>query len=532
MTVKAALSSRDSVFALLGEMRALSRIGCANGNEESIACRLAGEVKQGERVSLSQVLALARVGAVDAAWSLLGTLDSEIGRAPAALTLRGRLLKDRAASQRGAARTALLREASYAYAAAAVGGLATYPLINAATLSFLGGAPARSEELARETLALLDSGHHEPDTRYWLGATRAEALLLLGQETEARRSLRHAVAETPRAWEDHAVTLRQFRLILAEQGRPDDWLDALRPPAALHFAGPMATDSGVGQLERSIEAAVAAVCPGTATGALAAGFDIVAAEILQRSGAELCLILPCGIADFVDASVRPYGETWVTRFERLAADAAGLEFLEEPVGLCAGTVVLAEEMALGLTVREARTRDAQAVLLRIEGSPGQVMPSPTVRIVEVAGQNGDISVPSMLPPVPARPIALLGCERDVVEELAQLASGPIEALKAGAFVRFTDLAEAAEVATTLQGLRQGSVIGLDYGLPHPSGLIEAPRLEALLEIAPREYSRASRPAALALEVLDGSCRTAVAGEWSGGAAPSFEFFSLWCQTDS
>ena len=189
---------------------------------------------------LDPVLALARAGAgreAREAFAAAG-LDRRTDD-PAALALKARLIKDNANAATGSERSALLLGAAEAYEAAARLTPATYPLINAATLSLLSGAAGRATRLAADALALLDSGAHEPDTRYWLGATRAEALLLLDREVEARAALREAIAGTPRAWEDHAVTIRQFRLILAEQGKSAAWLDACRPPATLHFAGPI-----------------------------------------------------------------------------------------------------------------------------------------------------------------------------------------------------------------------------------------------------------------------------------------------------
>lgn len=469
-------------------------------------------------MSLSEVLTLARAGATDAAWALLEAVDSNGNQEASALTLRGRLLKDRAASERGAARTALLREAGEAYAAAARDASATYPLINAATLSFLGGAQARAEALARETLALLDSGAHEPDTRYWLGATRAEAHLLLGNETEARAALSGAIAETPRAWEDHAATLRQFRLILAEQHRPDDWLKRFQPPPALHFAGPMGIGPDDAVLARSLEAAIETARPGTATGALAAGFDIVAAEALVRAGTELHLILPGGIAAFADASVRPYGAEWMARFDRLIGAAASVETLDEPAGLCDGAAILAEDMALGLAIREAGLRGAETLALRIaHGAPGEVPAG--VRVVSVAASPAGESTLSL--GAPERPLALVGCTggRAALSGL----SAAVHTSRTGDFAIFHDVTEAANAAMTLFEKDAGAV-ALDLGVFAPDA-VDGTRVETLLAIPPRGYPVAARSAALALAAAGAPFQTAPAGAVS--LAASADFFSLW-----
>ncbi len=474
--------------------------------------------------SIADVFSLVRAGAVEAARQAFHAagLDQRLDD-PAALTLQGRLLKESASLATGAERTTLLAAAADCYKAAARLEPATYPLINAATLSLLGGAGARAAQLATETLALLDSGAHEPDTRYWLGATRAEALLLLGREVEARAALREAIAGTPRAWEDHAVTLRQFRLILAEQGRSSAWLDACRPPAPVHYAGPIGL-AGDARLEAGIEAAIGQAGPGIAVGALAAGFDIIAAELLVRRGAELHVVLPAPPELFVKTSVVPAGEAWRSRFDALLAGAASVDILDLPAGLSAGAAVLAEEMALGCAIRSARLLDVDAVLLRhVESSARSGEPERAgVRRIEarggLAGQGGLVLGP------PDRPAALLGCPHADAERLGTVTAAPVQFAPAGAFVVLDDLEAAADAAIALFGDTHAV---LDYAPPCPDGAADTAALEALLAMPARGYPVATRPAALAIEARRGAFRLALAGA-SSGLGEAVDFFSLWC----
>lgn len=464
---------------------------------------------------------LARAGATEAAWSLFEREPHGIE----ALTLKGRLLKDRAASQHGAARSALLREAAEAYAEAARAAPATYPLINAATLSLLGGARARAVQLATETLMLLESGAHAPDTRYWLAATRAEALLLLDREVEARAALREAIAGTPRAWEDHAVTLRQFRLILAEQNRPAAWLDACRPPAPIHFAGPIGIAADDMRLEASIEAAIAANGAWIAVGALAAGFDIIAAELLVRAGAELHVVLPAAPEAFVAESVAPAGDRWRSRFEALLAQAAHVDILDLPAGLTAGAASLAEEMAIGCAVHIARLFEVDAIRLRLAGhgaTPGAERPG--TRCVEV--QGGAPGAGGLELPPPDRAVALLGCRHGAAARLAELTGVPAQVVPTGAVFVLDDLATAADVALTLFDTAEAAHVVLDHLPPLPDGSPDTNAIEALLAIPARGYPLATRSAALVLEARGAPFRLALAGA-SDGIAGSVEFFSLW-----
>ena len=184
---------------------------------------------------LARIRQIARSGDVLRAWRLFegaGLLES---RDAGALSLKGRLLKDRGLGAAGPERGELLEQAQEAYLQAAGGRRATYPLINAATIALLNGKPAEAQGLARQVLEVLESGEHEPETRYWLGATAAEARLLLGDARGARIALEQAVKAAPDAWEDQAATLRQFQQVLEWTGAPFGLFDHLRPPASLYF---------------------------------------------------------------------------------------------------------------------------------------------------------------------------------------------------------------------------------------------------------------------------------------------------------
>jgi len=75
-----------------------------------------------------------------------------VGDDAAVLSVHGRLLKDRALCAKGAERRRLYRKAADAYARAGAIGGASYPLINAATLSLLAGERKRAQALARQVL--------------------------------------------------------------------------------------------------------------------------------------------------------------------------------------------------------------------------------------------------------------------------------------------------------------------------------------------------------------------------------------------
>jgi hypothetical protein len=298
----------------------------------------------------------------------LGSRTQSADEPAEVIALRGRLLKAEAArAAAGAERRRLYREAAGAYRCSAELQSATYPLINAATLSLLGGQGGRARGHARDVLASLEAHPEEPETPYWRAATRAEALLLLDHEADARAAFAEAIAIAPRAWEDHASTLRQFALILAEQGRDASWLEPHRPPRSLHFAGHMSFDARVARRAR-LEESVAAVLDEEKVhfgyGALAAGADIIVAEALVARGAELHAVLPGGADAFAAASVDPFGKGWRRRYDALLAKAATVRAVG-PAGTPPDRemVALGDELAMGAAAMNARRLESEAIRL-------------------------------------------------------------------------------------------------------------------------------------------------------------------------
>ncbi|MEA3011454.1 MAG: hypothetical protein QOJ91_3146 [Sphingomonadales bacterium] len=318
---------------------------------------------------LLTVIACSRAGATELAWHRFIAIGLGDRGDPTALTVKGRLLKDRALRVRGTERARLFKEASLAYEGAAVSETITYPLINAATLSLLGSEMKRAVTLAGRVLDRLESHPHDPETPYYAAATRSEALLLLDRQEEARTAFAGAVALAPRAWEDHASTLRQFALILAAQRRDCAWLDAYRPPRSLHFGGHMSFDPKVMRREH-LDEKIAQVLEeekiGFGFGALAAGADIIIAEALLERGAEVHAILPGGTEAFAAVSVDPFGKAWRRRFDAVLAMAETVRPVR-PLGARPGAAMigLADEVAMGAALMNGRRLESSAVQLLV-----------------------------------------------------------------------------------------------------------------------------------------------------------------------
>lgn len=313
------------------------------------------------------ILALARSGATSRAWDAFVAAGLDAAESDfAALTLKGRLLKDQARLAIGEERRQLFNQARLAYEQAAELRDESYPLINAAAMALFAGEPERTGVYARKALHLIESGSDAGETPYWGQATRAEALLLLGRWDEARESLSSAIKLAPKAWEDQSSTLRQFALILSETGQANDWLDQFRPPPVLHFNGILGISADDQIAHRAIHDAVLAIAPGFAYGALAAGADIIAAEAALSAGAELHIVLPSQPEDFQQSSVAPLGKIWSERFDALLLQAESVAICASDEGTSAASVALAELHAMGLVVERAEQLQATAMALRIE----------------------------------------------------------------------------------------------------------------------------------------------------------------------
>jgi hypothetical protein len=251
-------------------------------------------------------------------------------------SLLGRLKKDQAFAETGEARAALFREGRALYedafraATLAKDPEAYYPAINAATLALFAGDAEAAGRLAGEVLDLLApriaglDADGAPD-RYWVLATALEAHLVRGDLDAARRLVDLVVAASGDDDAALATTSRQLERIVAAKQLDSSVLAAFRVPTVVHFLGNMHATT----VAADIAALLEGIRIGAAYGSLAAGADILFAEALLGQGVALNVVLPFATADFVEKSVRPAGETWVTRFKACLAAAKTVRFATE-----------------------------------------------------------------------------------------------------------------------------------------------------------------------------------------------------------
>lgn len=485
-----------------------------------------------DRARLNRITRLARAGALEQAWALFRADGLDARRDdPDALTLHGRLLKDRAAQARGDAREALLNEAIAAYERASHLACATYPLINAATLALLAGRRDRAQALALETLELIDSSDCAPETAYWLDATRAEAYLLLGRREEADAILGQAMQRQPEAWEDHASTLRQFEMIASEMDWPAAWLDRYRPPPSVHFEGIMGIAADDAKARDAIAASLAGIGPGNVIGALAAGADIMIAEEALRLGGHLHVVLPCAAELFLQTSVSPLGSAWEARFAHLMDEAVSVHVLDDWQPLSQASVSIARQAAMGLAIREGRRLRSSAIALCVEGqgeegqSAGEVeWQRHGVEVRRIVVERSNLSRAVL--PSTSRATALLALPEALASELPR---GGKRLAGHGDFAvhGFSSIADGARMAQSLVARNSGARLALDYCAvldANPSGCFD--RCLALSSADVKGVIALGEAAALALSLQMPSANVEPLGSIRGvtGELPIYGLF--------
>lgn len=325
------------------------------------------------------VLALARAGSTDEAQRRfdsygLASIDEEDAQA-----LQARIAKDVALAAQGAERRELAREAAALYAGIFERTGGYYPGVNAASLALVAGAADEARHLAERVLAAIA---HEIPQSYYAAASEAEALLVLGRTADARDALVRTAALHGGDFGALSTTRRQLRLICRESGVEEEILSLIAGPSVVHYCGHRVAPLGVegrfpAAAEPLVQARIVAEIerdrPGFAYGSLASGADILFAEALLAVAAELHVVLPFAVEEFVQSSVADGGPGWVERFSSCLAAATSVSYATDDAFL--GDDVLyryASELAMGLAVLRSRFLDAPVRQIAVwDGAPAR-----------------------------------------------------------------------------------------------------------------------------------------------------------------
>ncbi len=388
-----------------------------------------------------QLLALARMGDTERAMELFTASGLDRSADPHERAIGARLLKDRALTLAGGPeRIAALEAAFEAYHSIYRDSGDAFPGINAATLAMLALQPDRADALAQ---AVLGDAAVAAGLDYYMAATRAEALLILGRTAEVADAL---AAPAIAASQDHGArssTARQLAMI-AGMWRMDpkmraELLAPLAPPRVLHFCGHMfaADPAAEARLKPQIDRMLAEEEIGFAFGALACGADLLVAEAALARGIALHVVLPFEEADFLDQSVLPGGESWEARYRACLARAASLTLASE-VGYFGDPAQFGygSRMAMGLARLRAHHLGAETVQIAIwDGEPAG---GPAGTGADVAAWTGHGGRSLRVDPGPVA--------RDLVRPSVSAAGGYERALAAILFTDFAGFSTLTEMA--------------------------------------------------------------------------------------
>lgn len=339
-----------------------------------------------------QALALTRSGglrrAAAEAAALMAALPAELPPALAEdiAALSARIAKEHALHATPAERPPLAAAAAAAYEEVYRRLGRSYAGVNTATLWQIAGRTDQARALAQEVVKLVEresatlTGPADPGY-YWAWATRAEALLILGDRDGAVAALQSAASAESDDHGAQATTRRQLRFLCPSLGLdPEPLVELLVQPDVIHFCGHMTAPAGTpsrfpaeqhAEVAAQVREKLRARHVGFAHGSLASGADIIVAEAALELGAELHLVLPFALDEFIAISVERGGPGWTERFRKCLGAATSVTIASDSA--YANDDVLfayAGQIAMGQALNRAASIDARAWQLAVfDGDP-------------------------------------------------------------------------------------------------------------------------------------------------------------------
>ncbi len=334
-----------------------------------------------------QALALARSGSPQKANAVLRQLQSSGHRDEETLGLLARTHKDLwQLADDPEEKRAELRRCFELYHEAYGLNRGYYAGINAAAMGLLLGETDTARRLAREVLALCETGECGSED-YWTEATRGEAALISGDTEKAALHYGRAGQLGRGRHADLSSTRRQARLLCehlfgaSERMKMDPHFGV---PHVIAFSGHMidAPDRAAPRFPREAEATVRAeidaqlekLNAGFGYCAAACGADILFIEAMLARDAEVHIVLPLAEEVFRKTSVErgPDAEDWGRRFDEALRNASSVVTLGKEASADNATAFeFGNRMIGGLARIKARTLDTRVVPLAVwDGRPG------------------------------------------------------------------------------------------------------------------------------------------------------------------
>jgi hypothetical protein len=224
------------------------------------------------------------------------------------------------------------------------------------------------------------SGKHD----YWIQATEAEALLLLGSVDDAVFSYSEALA-MPDVKPSWVASTRKQALQIASAYEEEEIREKIqnafptlgivafsghvldRPGSTPRFP-PEAEETAKKEIVDALEE-MGANCGYSSA---ACGTDILFLETMIERGAETHIFLPFAKEEFIETSVRRAGGNWVARFERVLDQATSIHYVTKDGYNGEDTLYsFCNDVLLGFAAMRGRGMDEDPKLLVFcDGQPG------------------------------------------------------------------------------------------------------------------------------------------------------------------
>lgn len=326
-----------------------------------------------------QALALARGGAPHRARQMLQELTAAGASDADTVGLLARTYRDFALSASEPQRRQAYFHEAFALARRGFeSNQSYYNGIQAAQFALLSGEQAEAVRYADqvEKLCLAARANCPSDTeRFWIEETLAESLLIRGRLDEARAAFRDGLSLGEDRPADVGAILRVCRMLLEVVSGDPHAFDAdfypLIPPIVA-FSGhmidgpgrdrPRLPESKTWAAREAIQDMILSLNPRGGFCQGASGGDLIFAEALLESGREVYLVLPFDVDATRALSVKPAGEAWLNRFDRVLSEAHTVKELRLSAKTASSAdFAFANTVMTGLAILKARHLESRVL---------------------------------------------------------------------------------------------------------------------------------------------------------------------------